>query len=503
MAYTDEQYEKYCETIADDIAYDSCTEDLSSAEYFFASIKMKIKKYEIMWNWGRSYIDVDFISDIPTYCLWVPDELPEGESDGLFIAEGCVERWRERKPELEALASVTEDILDKMDAVEYRSDEYNTLEDAAWTANNSLIAKWEEIAQDIANIVAAEIQAECEAMFEREHFEEWADVNEWFVEASMDKRAYDIQGIIDDVYDATRDISRVELYDYNMGQTMLKLVFEVDGDWKHDHLRFDNLVSDMLDKKGIDYTITNGEVLDDTGCDWYAGTHNIFITLDNDRFASKKTAYIDESTIRSFIEGARDNFNRDYELWFDDLGQQVESPYNPDIYGDGYIKDDANGVYICISANDMGYQGYISSGITVDRCDGKSQYSEEIDHFSYNSDSIDDIVSEIMNWLRNNRYASKKTAVIDNTFFMDFTIADAFGKYAIQDTFDRAFNEWKDDYEYLTALVIALNHKIWQHYEEGSDGYAKLYNDLWEKADAYACDNLKGEELAYFYRETD
>lgn len=300
MAYTDEQYEKYCETIADDIAYDSCTEDLSSAEYFFASIKMKIKKYEIMWNWGRSYIDVDFISDMPTYCLWVPDELPEGESDGLFIAEGCVERWRERKPELEALASVTEDILDKMDAVEFRSDEYDALEDAAWTANDSLIAKWEEIAQDIADIVAKEIQTECEAVFEREHFEEWADANEWFVEASMDKRAYDIQGIIDDIYDATRDISRVELYDYNAGQTILKLVFEVDGDWKHDHLRFDHLVGDMLDKKGIDYTITNGEVLDDTGCDWYDGTHNIFITLDNDKFASKKTADVSPDRVKAY-----------------------------------------------------------------------------------------------------------------------------------------------------------------------------------------------------------
>lgn len=98
--------------------------------------------------------------------------------------------------------------------------------------------------------------------------------------------------------------------------------------------------------------------------------------------------------------------------------------------------------------------------------------------------------------------SSKKKAGIANTFFEDFTIADMFGKAAVQDTFDRAFGEWKDDYRYLTALVIALNHKIWQHYETNEE-LARLYNDLWMQADAYACDNLKDDELLYFYRETD
>lgn len=36
-----------------------------------------------------------------------------------------------------------------------------------------------------------------------------------------------------------------------------------------------------------------------------------------------------------------------------------------------------------------------------------------------------------------------------------------------------------------------------------NDELATLYNSLWEKADAYACENLKGEELSYFYRTTD
>ena len=90
-----------------------------------------------------------------------------------------------------------------------------------------------------------------------------------------------------------------------------------------------------------------------------------------------------------------------------------------------------------------------------------------------------------------------------STFPSDFTIADKFGENAIRDTFNRAFNEWKSNYVYLTELVISLNWKIWEHYEKGNQEIAKVYNELWEQADNYACENLKGEALKFFYRVTD
>ena len=88
------------------------------------------------------------------------------------------------------------------------------------------------------------------------------------------------------------------------------------------------------------------------------------------------------------------------------------------------------------------------------------------------------------------------------TFWNDFDIADAFGAAAIRDTYNRAFNEWKSNYKYLTELVLILNWKIAQHYGHNNE-YAELYNELWETADGYAVDNLTGDELAYFYRITD
>lgn len=93
--------------------------------------------------------------------------------------------------------------------------------------------------------------------------------------------------------------------------------------------------------------------------------------------------------------------------------------------------------------------------------------------------------------------------VMTTTFWDDFSIADRFGADAIKDTFKRAFKEWKGNHIYLTELVIVLNHKIWQYYRLGNTVYAELYNDLWEKADNYACTHLKGEELSHFYNITD
>lgn len=93
------------------------------------------------------------------------------------------------------------------------------------------------------------------------------------------------------------------------------------------------------------------------------------------------------------------------------------------------------------------------------------------------------------------------------TFWKDFSIADTYGLQAIQDTFNRAFNEWKDNYKYLTELVLVLNHKICYHYaENGTDeenDKAYLYNKLWNEANDYALENLQGEQADYFYHITD
>lgn len=89
------------------------------------------------------------------------------------------------------------------------------------------------------------------------------------------------------------------------------------------------------------------------------------------------------------------------------------------------------------------------------------------------------------------------------TFYSDFSIADAFGVNAVKDTFKRAFEEWKSNTVYLTELVMVLNHKCWEHYDKGNDTLSKLYSDLYYKANDYAWENLKGDDLTYFFNCTD
>lgn len=89
-----------------------------------------------------------------------------------------------------------------------------------------------------------------------------------------------------------------------------------------------------------------------------------------------------------------------------------------------------------------------------------------------------------------------------STFYTDFSIAEKDGIDGIKSTFQKNFEDWKSDYKYLTELVMALNWKIFEHYEKNEE-FAVLYNSLWEFADGWAIDNLQGEELDYFYETTD
>lgn len=88
------------------------------------------------------------------------------------------------------------------------------------------------------------------------------------------------------------------------------------------------------------------------------------------------------------------------------------------------------------------------------------------------------------------------------TFWEDFTIADAFGVSAIEDTYNRAFNGWKHDYVYITELSLVLNWKMFQWYEKDDSKY-QIYHNLYTKLDAWCMDNLRNSELIYYIDTTD
>ena len=88
------------------------------------------------------------------------------------------------------------------------------------------------------------------------------------------------------------------------------------------------------------------------------------------------------------------------------------------------------------------------------------------------------------------------------TFWEDFSIADKFGIAAIEDTYERAFKEWRSDVNYLKELILTLNHKIFQYYESHPH-MAELYQQKYYEAYNWAGANLNDEDLRILYAYLD
>src|SRR5690554_3758476 len=82
------------------------------------------------------------------------------------------------------------------------------------------------------------------------------------------------------------------------------------------------------------------------------------------------------------------------------------------------------------------------------------------------------------------------------TYYTDLSIADRFGLDAIKDTYNKVIKS-EIGYKELTEFVMALNWKIWEHYESGNEELARLYDKLWHLGAEHATKTLKGDELSY------
>lgn len=91
---------------------------------------------------------------------------------------------------------------------------------------------------------------------------------------------------------------------------------------------------------------------------------------------------------------------------------------------------------------------------------------------------------------------------VKTTFYTDFSISEIFGVDSIRSTYIQCFNEWKENYEYITELCMVLNWKMFRWYEV-RDEYYELYKVLYTELDQWCVNNLKGEELEYYYQTTD
>lgn len=100
-----------------------------------------------------------------------------------------------------------------------------------------------------------------------------------------------------------------------------------------------------------------------------------------------------------------------------------------------------------------------------------------------------------------------------STFASDFAIADFFTLKEnelqhVKDTFDAAFDEWKNDTKMFTELTIVMNWLCWFHFyspnpSKTTEELSALYADYFYKCKDYVYDNWKRCDIDYFFRITD
>ena len=103
------------------------------------------------------------------------------------------------------------------------------------------------------------------------------------VEHKLIKEETDRQKLYNKLYEILGDLEQYinknfngfwEIYNYDViNDRAGKIVFEIDGDWKHDHLRFNYIVEKYFDDNNIQYIWYGEDVLEDTGSDWYPAIH--------------------------------------------------------------------------------------------------------------------------------------------------------------------------------------------------------------------------------------
>ena len=91
---------------------------------------------------------------------------------------------------------------------------------------------------------------------------------------------------------------------------------------------------------------------------------------------------------------------------------------------------------------------------------------------------------------------------LKTTFWEEFSIAENYGSDGIREHYNLVFEQWKDNLEYLTELVLVLNWKISQWFGV-DDNIGLTYDELWHETDTYALKTLKGDDLHYYLSTLD
>ena len=87
----------------------------------------------------------------------------------------------------------------------------------------------------------------------------------------------DWQSLIEKIWDALpysiRDV------DYEPSKKVCYAEFDVEGDWKHDHLRFKYILEDICEENNVSSIITDIQYFDDDGSDYYRAVYEVALKV--------------------------------------------------------------------------------------------------------------------------------------------------------------------------------------------------------------------------------
>lgn len=104
---------------------------------------------------------------------------------------------------------------------------------------------------------------------------------------------------------------------------------------------------------------------------------------------------------------------------------------------------------------------------------------------------------------------------IGTTFYGDFVAAEKLGGIkALHDTWNRAWDAWKNDAKYCIELCLVMNHLCWEHENNMelckwyADKYHFVDNRIWSDGSEdeplpEGCENFSKEEKSFAFRVLD
>lgn len=246
-----------------------------------------------------------------------------------------------------------------------------------------------------------------------------SEFNESLNEDGYEKVISDLESI--ENYLIANNFSNYEVFGYdNYPMETSKIVFEVSGDWKHDHLLFKDLVNEWADKNNRKIFKIDSEEVGHSDSDNYEAIYNVYITKDDDSYNilnSMRGLFsesLNESTsLRNVINSCLSKLSSDSSL--DEIKKVIVSEMKSLPYiGDNDYNNIFDEVIVKLSGNNGPYiesleEGYSSQEL-IDAVQDAYGYNKT-QALKYIKTLSDDAKKELIQGLRNN---AKKSFLTDS-----------------------------------------------------------------------------------------